>query len=89
MKSLTTNLMLAAAALIVVAGSASAQVMTAEIPFAFNANGAHLAPGTYRLTVVVSAAVRRWFSLYSADSKAGAMSVSESWHGRSKELARP
>ncbi len=48
MKSLTTKLMIAAAAL-VAAGAASAQTMTADIPFAFQAGGKVMAAGTYRV----------------------------------------
>jgi hypothetical protein len=48
MKSLTTKLMIAAAALFA-AGAASAQTMTADIPFAFQAGGKVMAAGTYRV----------------------------------------
>jgi hypothetical protein len=60
MKSLTTKLMIAAAAL-VTASAASAQVMQADIPFAFQAGGKVMAAGTYRVdlhglggTVIIS-----------------------------------
>jgi hypothetical protein len=46
MTSLTTKLMIAAAAL-VAAGAASAQTMTADVPFAFQAGGKAMAAGTY------------------------------------------
>ena len=49
MKKLTTRLMIAAAALVVVAGVASAQTMTASIPFEFRAGDRVMAPGTYRI----------------------------------------
>ncbi len=49
MKNLTTNLMIAAAALAAVAGTASAQTMEAKIPFAFRASGKVLPAGTYRV----------------------------------------
>ena len=48
MKSLTTKLMFAAAAL-VAAGALSAQTMKADIPFAFQAGGKLMAAGTYRV----------------------------------------
>jgi hypothetical protein len=51
MKRLTMNLMIAAAALAAVAGSASAQTLNAEIPFAFRAGNKLMAPGSYRVTV--------------------------------------
>jgi len=49
MKKLTTKLMIATAALVVVAGAASAQTMTASIPFEFRAGNRVMAPGTYRV----------------------------------------
>ena len=49
MKKLTTKLMIATAALVVVAGAASAQTMTASIPFEFRAGNQVMAPGTYQV----------------------------------------
>ena len=49
MKNLTMQTMVAAAALVVAGGVASAQVMKAEIPFRFQAAGAWLEPGTYMI----------------------------------------
>ena len=48
MRRFTTNLTVAAA-LMVVAGSASAQTLKAVIPFPFRAGDSGLAPGTYQL----------------------------------------
>ena len=48
MKSLTMKLTIAAAALFA-AGAASAQTMTADIPFAFQAGGKVMTAGTYRV----------------------------------------
>jgi len=47
MTNFTTRMMIAAATLVVAAGSASAQVLKAEIPFTFRAGGVVLAAGTY------------------------------------------
>ena len=47
MKKLTTRFMIATAALVVAAGAASAQTMTASIPFEFRAGGRVMEPGTY------------------------------------------
>ena len=47
MKKLTTRLIIATAALVVVIGAASAQSMTASIPFEFRAGNRVMAPGTY------------------------------------------
>ena len=49
MKRLTTNLMIAAAALAAVAGSASAQTLKADIPFTFHMGTALMSPGTYEV----------------------------------------
>jgi hypothetical protein len=49
MKNLTTRLLIATAALVVAAGAASAQTMTAAIPFEFRAGNRVMAPGTYRV----------------------------------------
>jgi len=49
MKKLTTRLLFATAALVVVTGAASAQTMTAAIPFEFHAGNRVMAPGTYRV----------------------------------------
>ena len=51
MKRLTTNLMIAAAAIAAVAGSASAQTLKADIPFTFHAGGTVLPAGTYQIKV--------------------------------------
>jgi len=47
MTNFTTRMMIAAATLVVAAGSASAQVLKAEIPFTFRAGAVVMAPGTY------------------------------------------
>jgi hypothetical protein len=49
MKRFTTNLMIAAAAIAAVAGSASAQTLKADIPFTFHAGTGVMSPGTYDL----------------------------------------
>jgi hypothetical protein len=49
MKKLTTKFMIATATLVVAAGFASAQTMTAGIPFEFRAGNQVMAPGTYQV----------------------------------------
>jgi hypothetical protein len=49
MKKLTTRFMIAAAALVVGAGAASAQTLNAQIPFAFRVGNRVMAPGTYQV----------------------------------------
>ena len=51
MKNLTTNLLIAAAAFVAVAGTASAQAKEAKIPFAFRASGKVLPAGAYRVSM--------------------------------------
>jgi hypothetical protein len=54
MKNATTvKMMIAAAAFLAVAGTASAQTTVAKIPFAFRANGKVLAAGTYQVRMQV------------------------------------
>ena len=50
MTNFTTRMMIAAATLVVAAGSASAQVLKAEIPFTFRAAGVVMAGGKYEVT---------------------------------------
>ena len=49
MKHLTMNSMLASAAVVLAAGSASAQTLKADVPFTFQAAGVVMAPGTYEI----------------------------------------
>ena len=49
MKNLTTNMMIAAAALVVAAGVAQAQTIKAEIPFSFRVAGTVMPAGEYRV----------------------------------------
>ncbi|HMC60105.1 MAG TPA: hypothetical protein VKJ01_13005 [Candidatus Solibacter sp.] len=49
MKTLTKNMTIAAAALMVAAGVAGAQTLKAEIPFGFRAAGTVMTAGSYRL----------------------------------------
>jgi hypothetical protein len=50
MTNFTARLTIAAATLVVAAGSASAQVLKAEIPFTFRAGSVVLAAGTYQVS---------------------------------------
>lgn len=49
MKNFGMKLMIAAAALVAVAGSASAQVLKADVPFAFRVGNTLMEPGTYKV----------------------------------------
>jgi hypothetical protein len=54
MKTLNMHWLIAAAALAVAAGSASAQTYKAEIPFSFRAGRATMLPGAYRIELLPS-----------------------------------
>jgi hypothetical protein len=58
-----------AAATLVFAGAASAQTLTAEIPFAFRANGALLSPGAYRFVANSTAAGRTIYQVRNVDTR--------------------
>jgi hypothetical protein len=49
MKNLTKNMMIAAAALVVAAGAAQAQIIKAEVPFSFRVAGTVMPAGEYRV----------------------------------------
>jgi hypothetical protein len=88
MNSLTMNCMIAVAALAVTAGSASAQVLRAEIPFAFRAGNTLMAPGAYDLNMAVSPS-RTYFLLRNAETRRSVMlanfnvgDVTKSWKAK-------
>ena len=58
MKHSTMNWMIAAAALVVAAGSASAQTFNAEIPMAFRVGEKVMAPGPYQIRVATGGNVQ-------------------------------
>ena len=68
MKKLTTKLMIATAALVVVAGAASAQTMKASIPFEFRAGNRVMAPGTYRVDNLATRIGSPVFEISNVDS---------------------
>jgi len=72
MKRFLTYSMFAATALVAVAGSASAQNLKAEIPFAFRAGTALLQPGTYDV-VTRTAAASTMYQLRNRDTNESVM----------------
>jgi hypothetical protein len=85
MKRLTIHSMFAAAALVAVAGCASAQSMKAEIPFAFRAGAALMQAGTYDVDAQVGMA-STMFRLHNRDSnqtvvlfRQGTRDVAKAW----------
>jgi hypothetical protein len=63
MKNFTTKMMIAAAAMTIVAGAASAQVMKADVPFAFRTGAKVMEAGPYEVSINRTAgvvAIRNW-----------------------------
>ncbi|HLK70276.1 MAG TPA: hypothetical protein VKU19_42895 [Bryobacteraceae bacterium] len=73
MKSSTTRWMIAAAALAVAAGSASAQTYKANIPMAFRAGNTVLAPGSYLIRSVKNATPT--FSVFNLETRRSVLLV--------------
>ena len=69
MKNLVNKMMVAAAAMAVVAGVASAQGMKAEVPFSFHAAGASMPAGTYWVTPLSQLNGTPMFRLLNSDEK--------------------
>jgi hypothetical protein len=76
MKKLTVNLMVAAVALVLVSGVASAQTLRAEVPFRFQAAGAWLEPGTYKVERVAGSNSIAVYQLRNADIAGTVLAVS-------------
>jgi hypothetical protein len=74
MKRLITFSVFAAAALVAVAGSASAQTLKAEIPFSFRAGKTLMGPGTYDVVVDKTSATRV-FRLHNRESNVSVMLI--------------
>jgi len=77
MKKLTTRLMIATAALVVVAGAASAQTLTAQIPFEFRVGNRVMAPGTYQVGLASSMSSAPLFLLRGDYSHGSAILVAQ------------
>jgi hypothetical protein len=69
MKHFTTNYLLAAAGMVLAAGTASAQALTAEVPFSFRAGGKLMTPGTYRVVTGYSSFSSQFLQMASIDDK--------------------
>jgi hypothetical protein len=63
MTNFTTKLMIAAATVVVAAGTATAQTMKAEIPFAFRVSGKTMEAGSYRVSALSTNAGFKTYSL--------------------------
>ena len=60
MTNFTTRMMIAAATVVVAAGSASAQVLKAEVPFPFRTDGVVMQAGAYRIDLSYNAGTPRF-----------------------------
>ena len=68
MNRLTMRFMIATAALVVVAGVASAQTLTAQIPFEFRVGNRVMTPGTYQIDSLRAVTNTPVFRLWNVDS---------------------
>jgi len=87
MKRLILHSMFAAAALVAAAGSASAQNLTAEIPFAFRANNTLMQPGSYEV-VRINSSASTMYVLRNRDTAGAVLLAAYSQHEPSKEWVK-
>jgi len=73
MKSFTTRMMIAVAALAVAAGTASAQTYKAEIPMAFHAGNKAMTAGSYDLRMVRGISGHPFVAVQNVNTKATAV----------------
>jgi hypothetical protein len=76
---------MAAAAMLVTSGLASAQTMKAEIPFAFIAGGARMQAGTYEVHVASSSGNHKFIQVSNVENRHSILAVpdSASWSNTS------
>ena len=90
MKSLPTKTMLAAAALVVATGAASAQSLKADIPFAFRISGTVMVAGTYEVNTTGDGSGSRMLRLWNADTHQSVLALpsylnlNTKWDGAAK-----
>ena len=87
MTNFTTRIMIAAATLVVAAGSASAQVMKAEIPFAFRAGGVVMSAGTYRVMATTQSNGNPMYQIRSVDGGPSVLLLGTTPHDPNKDSA--
>jgi hypothetical protein len=87
MTNFTTRMVIAAATLVVAAGSASAQAMKAEIPFAFRAGGVVMAAGTYQVRATTQSSGYHYFQIRSVDGGPSVLLVGTAPRDPQKEWA--
>ncbi|MBZ5617543.1 MAG: hypothetical protein LAQ69_02235 [Acidobacteriia bacterium] len=84
MTNFTTRMMIAAATLVVAAGSASAQILKAEIPFTFRAAGVVMQPGTYQVKINIQQSGVPFFQIRSAEAGRSILLVGTAPHDPNK-----
>jgi hypothetical protein len=87
MTNFTTKMMIAAATLVVAAGSASAQMLKAEIPFTFRAGGVVMAAGTYQVKTTTLQGGHPLFQIRSLDQGRSVLLVGSAPHDPKREWA--
>jgi len=93
MKRFMTKWMLSAAVTVLAAGSASAQILKAEIPFTFQVGDAVMAPGSYLVILSQNAGERHlvWRNVGTRESALAQYSpedVTKAWKVRGTPLVR-
>lgn len=84
MKRWFTMTMIAAAAMLVATSAASAQTLTAEIPFAFDSGVGHMHAGSYRVTVSRSGGSST-LAMFNLDSREAALAVVRASYGNRRD----
>jgi len=87
MTNFTTRMMIAAATLVVAAGSASAQYLKADIPFTFRAGDATMAAGTYQVKTTTLTGGHPVYQIRSADGARSVLLMANSQVDPKKEWA--
>jgi hypothetical protein len=87
MTNFTTRMMIAAATLVVAAGSASAQMLKAEIPFTFRAGDVVMAAGTYQVKTTTLQSGMPLYQIRSVDGGRSALLIGTTPHDPQKEWA--
>jgi hypothetical protein len=77
MKKLTTKLMIAATVLVAASGAASAQTLTAQIPFEFRVGNRVMPAGTYQVGLASGMSSARLFLLRGDYSRGSAILVAQ------------
>ena len=78
MKITAFRLARAAAAMLAVASTASAQKLTAEVPFAFEVSGVRMQPGSYSVSLSNTASSTRLVHIFNENERRGVAALPQS-----------